>query len=115
MVGTGANLPRWKAQADADGLAGRIRFLGYRTDVPDILAGCDALAHPARYEPYGMAVQEAVCRGLPVFVSSAAGVSELISPGTCRPGPAGPGGRGRVGRPAAGLAAGPGSLAGPGR
>ena len=48
--------------------------------MPDILAGCDALAHPARYDAYGMAVQEAVCRGLPVVVSSAAGVSELYPP-----------------------------------
>ena len=115
VVGGGADLPWWEAQAATHGLAGRIRFLGYRTDVPDILAGCDALAHPARYDAYGMAVHEALCRGLPVVVSSAAGVSELISPGTRRPGPAGPGGRGRVSRPAAGLAAGPGSLAGPGR
>jgi len=80
VVGTGANLPRWQARAASDGLAGRIRFLGYRTDVPEILAGCDAVVHPARYEPYGMAVQEAVCRGLPVVVSSAAGVSELYPP-----------------------------------
>jgi len=76
VVGSGADLPGWKARADADGLAGRIRFLGYRTDVPDLLAGCDALAHPARYDAYGMAVHEALCRGLPVVVSSAAGVSE---------------------------------------
>ena len=41
VVGGGADLPGWKAQADSDGLAARIRFLGYRTDVPDILAGCD--------------------------------------------------------------------------
>src|SRR5208337_4653965 len=76
VVGTGANLPGWEAQAATYGLAGRIRFLGYRTDVPDLLAGCDALAHPARYDAYGMAVHEALCRGLPVVVSSAAGVSE---------------------------------------
>ena len=75
-VGGGADLPKWKAQAATDGLACRIRFLGYRTDVPDILAGCDALAHPARYDAYGMAVHEAICRGLPIVVSSAAGVSE---------------------------------------
>ena len=76
VVGGGADLPGWAAQAATHGLAGRIRFLGYRTDVPDILAACDALAHPARYDAYGMAVHEAICRGLPVVVSSAAGVSE---------------------------------------
>jgi glycosyltransferase involved in cell wall biosynthesis len=80
VVGTGAELPGWKARADAAGLGDRVRFLGFRTDIPAILAGCDALAHPARYEPYGMAVQEAVCRGLPVVVSAAAGVSEQYPP-----------------------------------
>ncbi|MBV8232893.1 MAG: glycosyltransferase family 4 protein, partial [Planctomycetaceae bacterium] len=81
VVGTGSELPRWEARAAADGLAGRVRFLGYRTDVPEILAGCDAVAHPARYDAYGMAVHEAVCRGVPVIVSSAAGVSERYPPG----------------------------------
>src|SRR5208337_946685 len=76
VVGGGADQPAWKAQAATDDLGGRIRFLGYRTDVPDILAGCDALVHPARYDAYAMAVHEAICRGLPVVVSTAAGVSE---------------------------------------
>ncbi len=69
-----------EGRAAADGLAGRVRFLGYRTDVPEILAGCDALVHPSRYDAYGMAVHEAVCRGLPAVVSSAAGVSERYPP-----------------------------------
>ena len=32
--------------------------------------------HPARYEAYGLAVHEALCRGLPALVSASAGVAE---------------------------------------
>jgi glycosyltransferase involved in cell wall biosynthesis len=80
VVGRGAELSRWEARAEADGLADRVQFLGFRTDVPAILAGCDLMVHPARYESYGLGVHEALCRGLPVVVSAAAGVSERYPP-----------------------------------
>ena len=57
-------------------MAARVKFLGFRQDVPALLAACDALVHPARYEAYGLSVQEALCRGLPALVSAAAGVAE---------------------------------------
>jgi glycosyltransferase involved in cell wall biosynthesis len=80
VVGSGGDLAAWEARAAADGLAGRVRFLGYRPDVPAVLAACDAVVHPARYDAYGLAVHEAICRGLPVLVSAAAGVSERYPP-----------------------------------
>jgi glycosyltransferase involved in cell wall biosynthesis len=80
VVGSGGELPAWRERAAADGLAERVRFLGYRADVPEVLAACDAVAHPARYDAYGLAVHEALCRGLPVLVSAAAGASERYPP-----------------------------------
>ena len=41
VVGTGAELPKWRDRAAAVGVADRIRFLGFRTDVPDILSALD--------------------------------------------------------------------------
>ena len=76
VVGAGASLPHWKARAEAEGLAAAIEFLGFRSDVPAVLAGCDALVSPARYEAYGLNVQEALCCGLPALVSASAGVAE---------------------------------------
>ena len=70
----------WEAQARADGLAERVRVLGFRNDVPHVLAGCDVMVHPARYEAYGLGVHEAVCRGLPVIVSASAGVAKRFPP-----------------------------------
>jgi glycosyltransferase involved in cell wall biosynthesis len=80
VVGAGGELAAWRDRAAADGLGDRVRFLGYRSDVPAVLAACDAVAHPARYDAYGLAVHEALCRGLPVLVSAAAGVAERYPP-----------------------------------
>jgi glycosyltransferase involved in cell wall biosynthesis len=76
VAGSGAELGRWRALADRDGIAGRITFLGYRADVPALMAAADLLVHPARYEAYGLAVHEAICSGVPAIVSTAAGVAE---------------------------------------
>lgn len=76
VVGEGPTRPVWEARAAADGLSSRIRLLGFRRDVPEVLAACDALVAPSRYDAYGLAVHEALCRGLPAIVSAAAGVSE---------------------------------------
>jgi glycosyltransferase involved in cell wall biosynthesis len=76
VVGTGAELPKWRERAAESGIRDRIRFLGFRSDVPDILPALDGLVHPARYEAYGLAVHEALCRGIPAIVSASAGVAE---------------------------------------
>ncbi|HLL48166.1 MAG TPA: glycosyltransferase, partial [Longimicrobiaceae bacterium] len=44
--------------------------------VPELLAAADLLVSPVRYEAYGLNVQEALCRGLPVVVSGRAGIAE---------------------------------------
>ncbi len=54
----------------------RVHFLGFRDDIPQVLTACDALVSPARYEAYGLAVHEALCSGLPAFVTADAGVAE---------------------------------------
>jgi glycosyltransferase involved in cell wall biosynthesis len=80
VVGQGAELPLWRRRASEAGLGDRIRFAGFRTDVPQILAALDALVHPARYEAYGLSVREALCRGVPAIVSASAGVAEHYPP-----------------------------------
>jgi glycosyltransferase involved in cell wall biosynthesis len=76
VSGAGAELPAWRERARASGLETRVRFLGFRSDVPHIMAALDALVHPARYEAYGLSVHEALCRGVPALVSASAGVAE---------------------------------------
>lgn len=76
VAGAGAELGRWRALTDRDGMSDRITFLGYRTDIPNLMAAADLLVHPARYEAYGLAVHEAICSGVPAIVSSSAGIAE---------------------------------------
>jgi glycosyltransferase involved in cell wall biosynthesis len=76
VIGRGAELPAWKSRAAQAGLESRIHFLGFREDVPMILAACDALVAPTRYEAYGQGVHEALCCGLPALVTKTAGVAE---------------------------------------
>jgi len=76
VVGSGGDLPAWRERAVAAGLTHNIRFLGFRDDVPAVLRSADALVSPTRYEAYGLGVHEALCCGLPAFVSRTAGVAE---------------------------------------
>jgi glycosyltransferase involved in cell wall biosynthesis len=79
VVGRGVEAPHWQARAASDGLSNRITFLGFRSDVPRILAAADVLVHPARYEAYGLGVHEALCRGIPAIVTANAGVAERLT------------------------------------
>lgn len=76
VVGAGSELAAWQARAARAGMRERVRFLGFRTDVPNLLAASDLLIHPARYEAYGLGAHEAICRGLPAIVPAAAGIAE---------------------------------------
>jgi glycosyltransferase involved in cell wall biosynthesis len=80
VVGAGATVPLWRERAERSGLADRIHFLGFRRDVPFVLAGCDGMVAPTRYEAFGLGVAEALARGLPALVSRRAGVAELYPP-----------------------------------
>ena len=75
-VGAGAELEVWRRRASDHGLSRRVRFAGFRDDVPQVVAALDAMVHPARYEAYGLAPHEAVCRGVPALVTASAGVAE---------------------------------------
>ncbi|MFD9129325.1 glycosyltransferase family 4 protein [Kitasatospora sp. NPDC059571] len=55
-----------------------VELLGYRTDVPDLLAAADVLVVSSRWEARSLVVQEAMRAGLPVVSTSVGGVPELV-------------------------------------
>ncbi len=70
-----------RQQAIADPvLCGRVRFLGPRQDIPDLLASADLFFLPTRAEPFGIVVVEAMAAGLPAVVSQVGGISEIVTP-----------------------------------
>jgi glycosyltransferase involved in cell wall biosynthesis len=76
VIGVGAELPLWQRRAEVAGINSRIHFLGFRSDVPNLLQAADCLVAPTRYEAYGLGVHEALCCGLPSIVSATAGIAE---------------------------------------
>jgi glycosyltransferase involved in cell wall biosynthesis len=80
VVGDGAGRARWAQEAARAGCAGLVRFVGASDRVGDLLAAADLLVSPVRYEAYGLAVQEAIARGVPAVVSASAGVAERYPP-----------------------------------
>ncbi|HLB90289.1 MAG TPA: glycosyltransferase family 4 protein [Terriglobales bacterium] len=76
VVGDGRRLGRWQSDIAASGLSSRVRLLGFTNRVRDVLAAADLLVSPARYEPFGLNVQEAICRGVPALASRSVGVAE---------------------------------------
>ena len=80
VAGHGSELAGWRRRVVDLRMDGRVRFLGFRPDISRVIGACDVMVHPARYEAYGLAVHEAICRGLPVIVSARAGIAELYPP-----------------------------------
>ena len=62
-------------------LAGRVRLLGHREDVPDLLAAADVFAFPSLYEGLGGAVVEAMALGLPIVATSIPALREVTEEG----------------------------------
>ncbi len=76
VIGVGAELRQWQHRAAIAGISSRIHFLGFRSDVPNLLRATDCLVAPSRYEAYGLGVHEALCCGLPGIVSATSGIAE---------------------------------------
>jgi UDP-glucose:(heptosyl)LPS alpha-1,3-glucosyltransferase len=62
-------------------VADRVVWTGPRPDVEGLYAAADAVALPARYEPFGNVHLEALASGVPVLSSARAGGSEVVRQG----------------------------------
>ncbi len=65
----------------ASGLAARLRRLGYREDVPAILAAADMFVLPSHFEGLPMSIIEAMLTGLPVVATAIRGPREQVVEG----------------------------------
>ncbi|MCK9860361.1 glycosyltransferase family 4 protein [Paenibacillus sp. ATY16] len=73
---TGSPYPKMAAEL---GITGRVRFLGYRTNMADWMSVSDMFVYPSRYEPFALVLLEAMAAGTPVIASRICGASELFT------------------------------------
>lgn len=82
-AGGGPLLETLLRQAEALHLGDGFRFLGYRTDIPDLLAGCDVFVLPSNAEPCSRALLEAMASGCAIVATDVEGNRELLQDGEC--------------------------------
>jgi glycosyltransferase involved in cell wall biosynthesis len=74
-----AFLRRLRDKAERAGVADRIRWLGERSDVPELLAAADLYCQPnLDPEPFGIAFVEALAAGLPVVTTRQGAAGEIL-------------------------------------
>jgi glycosyltransferase involved in cell wall biosynthesis len=81
LVGEGGEQAALESQARALGIAERVRFLGHRDDVPELLAACDVFVLPSLYEGLPLSVLEAMAAAKPVVATAIEGTGEAVVDG----------------------------------
>ncbi len=80
VAGGDSRAQHYEREAARLGLAPRVRFLGKRSDVPELIAGSDVLLLPSYFDAYANVSSEALASGTPVIASATSGAAELIRP-----------------------------------
>lgn len=81
VIGSGEEEAALHRLAVSAGVADRVRFIGHRVDVTDLMYGGDVLYMPSLVEGMPLAVLEAMSVGLPVITSPWPGAGELLQDG----------------------------------
>lgn len=81
LAGDGPLLPQIRARVESDPLLqNRVRVLGFRTDVPDLLAAADFVVHPSLADALPTALISALAAGRPVVATEVGGIPDIVGP-----------------------------------
>jgi glycosyltransferase involved in cell wall biosynthesis len=81
VAGGGPLEAGYRARASTLGLSERVRFLGFRHDLPDLISAADVLVLPSLAEAFGLVAAEALYLGVPVVASRVGGIPEIVDDG----------------------------------
>jgi glycosyltransferase involved in cell wall biosynthesis len=81
LAGDGSLRSSLEQQARDLGIDDRVRFLGNRCDVPDLLAAADLTVLTSDWEGMPIAVLESLAAGVPVVATDVDGVAEALADG----------------------------------
>jgi glycosyltransferase involved in cell wall biosynthesis/GT2 family glycosyltransferase len=81
LAGEGPERHRLEETVRSLGIGSRVRFLGYREDVPELLAACDIVVLPSVYEGLPISILEAMAAEKPVVATNIGGIREAVRDG----------------------------------
>jgi L-malate glycosyltransferase len=81
LAGAGRDEPELRHLADELGVADRVRFLGYRNDVDDLMRRSNVLLLTSLNEAMPMTLLQAMYAGVPVVTTPWSGAGELLESG----------------------------------
>jgi glycosyltransferase involved in cell wall biosynthesis len=79
VLGEGELEEELRRRAKSLGVDGRVRWLGFRSDLPDHIAAADVFCLSSVWEGVPLAAQEAILLGTPVVATGVGGMAELIA------------------------------------
>jgi glycosyltransferase involved in cell wall biosynthesis len=79
LAGDGERRLALEEQARQLGIQGKVRFLGLRADICEVLAAADIFVLASHSEGNPLSLMEAMAAGLPVVATAVGGVPELIA------------------------------------
>jgi glycosyltransferase involved in cell wall biosynthesis len=79
VAGDGELLGATRDQVQAKGLGERVRLLGWRSDVYEVLSEFDVFVLPSLYEGFSYAILEAMAARLPIVTTDVFGTSDTVA------------------------------------
>lgn len=81
LAGDGPLLQECQQLSRMLGISSRVRFLGRRCDVPDLLAAANCAVLPSLSDPFPLFLLEAMAAQRPVIATSVDGIPEIVASG----------------------------------
>jgi glycosyltransferase involved in cell wall biosynthesis len=81
IAGAGPAAASYREEVRTLGCADIVKFVGFRRDLPDLMAAADLVVLPSVAEAFGIAAAEALYLGTPVVASNVGGVPEIVDDG----------------------------------
>ena len=81
LIGDGDQSVVLKELASREGVAKRVRFMGFRDDVPELLQRADIFVSASHGEGMPLTLLEAMAAGLPAVASDVVGNQDIVEPG----------------------------------